>query len=126
MNKIMAISGVLLLASCAPIGGDAEQREAIATARAVGAPLNCIDRDRIDYTRVRSNQVVDFYMRTGEVYRNTLPDACGDLRFDQRFTYRSTGPQLCSIDTITLVSPGGTPGPVCRLGAFQTIETEAR
>lgn len=125
MKTLCAISCATVLAACAPIGGDAADQAAIVEARAVGEPVDCIETSRIDYTRVRSNQVVDFYMDGTDVFRNTLPTACEGLNFRDDFTYTSTNGRICSIDRITVRNPGGVPGPTCGIGAFQPIETDA-
>ena len=61
-------------------------------------------------------------MRGGATYRNTLPGRCPGLGFEQRFAYRTTIDQLCSLDTITVLQSGSSiPGPTCGLGKFMPV-----
>jgi hypothetical protein len=66
--------------------------------------------------------VIDFHMRNGKVYRNTLPMSCPNLGFEQRFSYKTTTGQLCSVDTITVLIQGSSiPGPTCGLSQFAPV-----
>ena len=124
---ILAAAGAALAVSCAPMDRQASRHAALAEARPVGAPRDCISLPAISHTRVRSDGVIDFYLRSGEVYRNTLPASCPGLAFEERFTYRTSLNQLCAVDTISVLhATGGSQGPTCGLGAFQRIETSAR
>jgi hypothetical protein len=89
--------------------------------------VRCIDTRRISSTTVADNQNIIFYMRGGEIYRNTLPRACPSLAREERFSYRTTISRLCDLDTITvLYSMGGglQSGPSCGLGKFYPISEE--
>jgi hypothetical protein len=93
-----------------------------------GKPQSCIQTSNIRETRVRDDQTIDFYMRGGrnKIYRNTLPYKCSGLGFEERFLYKSTTNQLCSVDVITVLhTGGGVQGPTCGLGDFQPV-TETR
>ncbi|HEX8308061.1 MAG TPA: DUF6491 family protein [Allosphingosinicella sp.] len=116
------------LAGCAqgPTPGQEADRRALAEAREVGEPVDCIEVSRIGHTRVRDDRTVDFFMRGREVYRNRLRHECSGLGFDESFTYRTSTGRLCSVDLITVNRAGGGSGPTCALGPFQRIETAAR
>jgi hypothetical protein len=125
----LSLAAACALAGCAQ--GQTQRQEAdhraLAEARPVGEPVDCVDIARIDYTRVRDERTIDFYMRGREVYRNRLPDECSGLAFEDSFTYRTSLSRLCSVDTITVNrAGGGIGGPTCALGPFQRIETEIR
>ena len=82
-----------------------------------GKPEPCLSLSRIDETRVRDDQTIDFVMKGGKVYRNRLPYSCSNLGFEERFAY-STGTQdLSSSDAITVLPNG----PSCGLGEFQPV-----
>jgi hypothetical protein len=118
-----------LLAGCAQESTRRQEtdRRALAEARPVGAPVDCIELTRIDHTRVRDDRTVDFYMRGREVYRNTLRQDCPGLGFEDSFAYRTSLSRLCSVDLISVIRSGGGPaGPTCALGPFQRIETTIR
>lgn len=91
--------------------------------RPAGRPVDCLFIPQIRETRVRSDQVIDFYTLGGKVYRNTLPNRCPRLGFEERFAYKTSLSRLCSVDIITVFSTGagGMPGPSCGLGQFQPI-----
>jgi hypothetical protein len=118
----------LLLWGCAqgPTARQETDRRALAEAREVGAPVDCIDIARIDHTRVRDNRTIDFHMRGGRVYRNRLPDECSGLAFEDSFTYRTSLSRLCSVDVVTVNRGSAARGPTCALGPFQPIEIRAR
>lgn len=111
------ILGSVLLAAAAPAS------DRVPAAVEAGPAVSCIQTNRIRSTEVRTDQVIDFVMNDGKVYRNTLPNACPQLGFEQRFIHKSTIDQYCSVDTITVLqSPGLTPGPTCGLGMFQPVK----
>lgn len=112
------VATALLLA--APVA--AGKQKPIPAATPSGNPVNCVPLRQIRETRVRSDQVIDFYMNGRKVYRNELPIACPQLGFEQRFAYRTSIGQLCSVDTITvLVGTGIQRGVTCGLGNFQPV-----
>jgi len=91
----------------------------------VGEPVNCIMPSRIRSTHVWDDQTIDFKMNGGDVYRNTLPYRCSSLGFEQRFSYKLSTSQLCSVDIISVLhSYGGglQQGASCGLGKFQKVE----
>lgn len=93
--------------------------------RPAGEPVNCITAHRIDYTRVKDDKTIDFYMLGNDIYRNTLPHKCPSLGFEERFSYKLSTSQLCSVDIIyVLHSFGGglQQGAGCGLGQFQPME----
>ena len=105
---------------------EANQR-ALAEARAIGEPEDCVQLIRIRQTRVRDNQTIDFYMNDGKVMRNRLPHECPGLAFEERFSYRTSLTRLCSVDIITVLqSPPVMRGASCGLGTFQQVELPER
>ena len=123
MQRIMIALAVLAIA--AP--GAAKDRNRIPAAEPTGKPQSCITTSRISQSHVRNDWVIDFEMRDGSIYRNTLPAACSGLTFDQRFAYRTSIGQLCSVDTITVLRGDGlSQGPTCGLGEFQPIKLVAK
>lgn len=116
--RTFMILGSVLLAAAAPATTDK-----VPAAIDAGPAVSCIQTSRVRSTEVRSDQVIDFVMSDGKVYRNTLPYACPQLGFEQRFVHKSTINQYCSVDTITVLqSPGLTRGPTCGLGEFQPVK----
>ena len=122
------LAAAFVLAGCAQESTQRREadRRALAEARPVGEPVDCIELSRIDYTRVRDNRTVDFYMRGRQVYRNRLRHECSGLAFEDSFAYRTSTGRLCSVDLITVNRSGGGAGPTCALGTFQPIETPVR
>ena len=92
----------------------------VPAATPTGAAVDCISTVGVR-SQVRSDQVIDFTAGR-KVYRNTLPDACPSLGFEQRFGYRVSTTRLCSTDIITVLQgPGIQSGPSCGLGKFQPV-----
>jgi len=123
----LGLCGALALAGCAAqaqqeqVAGDA-RADATPAGRVVGQPVNCIQTSRIRNTIVHSDEIIDFEMAGGPTYRNTLPNRCPSLGFEERFAYRTSTGQLCSSDIITVLYSDGTQRPGCGLGQFLPIE----
>ena len=85
-----------------------------------GDPVNCVQTSQIRSTQVQDDQTIDFTMRNGQVFRNTLPNRCPGLGFSRAFSYSTSTSQLCSVDIITVIEQGGGPrrGASCGLGQF--------
>lgn len=97
----------------------------IPEARETGKPVSCIPIVQIRESRVRSDSVIDFRTSGKKWYRNTLPNSCPSLGFEERFAYTTSISQLCSTDIITVLqSYGGSigRGASCGLGKFQPVE----
>ncbi len=120
--KIFFNSAMLVISALIANPATARDRTAVPDAVASGKPVHCVQTTRIDSTRVHGDRVIDFHMRGGEVLRNTLPYACPSLGFEERFAYRTSTSELCSVDTITVLqSPGLSAGATCGLGEFQPV-----
>ncbi len=97
----------------------------IPEARPTGKAVQCISISQIRESRVRSDQIIDFRVAGQQWYRNTLPHKCPALSFEQRFSYRTSLSQLCSVDIISVLQDFGgrvSEGPSCGLGLFQPVE----
>ncbi|SFR78286.1 hypothetical protein [Sphingomonas jatrophae] len=119
----LAAALALIAVPTAAAPGKAD-REALAAARPIGAPVDCVQIRQIRDTRVRSDSVIDFVMNNNRVFRNTLPRSCPRLGFQRAFSYRTSLSQLCSVDIITVIDNVGgglRPGPSCGLGKFQQV-----
>ncbi len=117
------LAAVLLIAA---LTGPALARplkpEQEAKIRPSGEPVSCVQRSRIRETRVRDDKTIDFYMLGGQVYRNTLPQSCPELGFEERFGFTTSIDELCSVDIIHVIhSPPSIPGAACGLGQFQPV-----
>ena len=117
---------LLIAAAVAPLAGCTTEPGTTPASRApaavaAGEPVSCVSTGSIDNTRVHDDRTIDFVMRDGTVYRNTLPVRCSPLGFEKRFSYRTTSARLCSSDTITVLQSGGVGAPTCSLGEFVPI-----
>lgn len=118
MHKL-AIATLILIAGPAT----ARDRNAIPDATPTGDAVNCVSLQSIRSTQVHGDSTIDFHMNGGKVYRNTLPNSCPSLGFEERFLYKTSLSQLCSVDIITVLqSPGLSQGPSCGLGKFQPVK----
>ena len=88
----------------------------------LGEPVNCVLISRIRNTRVHDDFTIDFLMLGGDVFRNTLPNRCPQLGFEQRIAYEANTGNLCSIDLISVLPAGAAGrGPRCQLGQFVPV-----
>jgi hypothetical protein len=117
----MAAAGAL--AACtAQVDGDASSAANVPPGSVVGEAVSCIQISRIQNTHVHGDETIDFEMDGNTVYRNTLPNRCYSLGFEERFAYETSTGQLCSVDTITVLHSDGSRGTTCGLGEFLPIE----
>jgi hypothetical protein len=108
-----------VLAVAAP--GSARNR-GVPDATPTGDAVSCVSLIQIRASHVRSDQVIDFEMSGGRYYRNTLPQSCPQLGFEERFGYETSLNQLCSTDIIHVIPQGGIGGASCGLGKFQPVK----
>ena len=88
----------------------------------LGEPVDCITISRIRTTRVHDDYTIDFELPGKEIYRNTLPNRCPQLGFEESFAYEANTGQLCSIDMISVIQRGAAGrGPRCSLGKFVPV-----
>ncbi len=118
MHKL-AIAALIVVASTAT----ARDRNVVPEATPTGNAVNCVNLRSIQSTRVHGDSTIDFHMGGGKIYRNTLPNSCPSLGFEERFLYKTSLSQLCSVDIITVLqSPGLSQGASCGLGKFQPVK----
>jgi hypothetical protein len=129
VQKLILGIATLTIATAAGAFGPSERRaKELAAWQPVGEAIDCVDISRIDSTKVLANNVIDFKMRGGKVYRNTLPYNCSGLVMEERFSYKTSTSRLCSVDIIRVLhSYGGQleEGAGCGLGKFQPVEKAA-
>ena len=93
--------------------------------KTIGEAKSCVMRSNIRSTDVIDDQTIDFNMRNGDIYRNTLPSKCSGLGFEEAFSYKTSTNRLCNVDIIRVLTQVGgqldTRG-ACGLGKFQQIE----
>jgi hypothetical protein len=118
------VSSLVFLAAITVAGAaDAKKRD-IPAAVETGPAVSCIRTSDIRETRVRSDSVIDFRTSGKKWYRNTLPHSCPSLGFEERFMYKTSTNQLCSVDIVTVLYSGSGlhQGASCGLGKFQPVE----
>ena len=129
MRNLLLGIATLAVATTAGAFGPAERRaKQLAAYTPVGEAVSCIDTSRIDSTNVVSNDVIDFKMRGGKVFRNTLPYSCSGLASQDSFSYRTSIGRLCNVDIIRVLDNYGgrlEEGVGCGLGKFQPVEKTA-
>lgn len=122
MRKILFATAFIATATT---GGIASAREKTPNATPTGPAVGCVQSSQIRETRVRNDTTIDFVMNNRKVYRNTLPNSCPGLGFNETILYKTQTNQLCSVDIITVLqTPGLTRGASCGLGQFQPVTLE--
>jgi len=111
-----------------PTVADAGRRETKAQIKASYTPTgevkDCLQIRSFRQTRVLDDSTIDFVMNNGDVYRNTLPHSCPTLGFEEKFLYKTSLSQICSVDIITVLRQAGGSldgGPSCGLGKFAKV-----
>jgi hypothetical protein len=121
MNRFVIAAAFAALSSVTATATPRD-RNAVPAATPVGKDVSCVQLNQIRSTRVHGDSTIDFHMAGGKVYRNTLPNSCPTLGFEERFLYQTSISQLCSVDIITVLqSPYLSRGPSCGLGRFQPV-----
>lgn len=124
MHKLLFIIPAIALFS----GGGAvalSNKNAPELIRAVGEPKSCVTISQIRSTKVIDSRTIDFRMAGGKTYRNILPQSCPGLKFEDRFSYRTSLNQLCNVDIVHVLHDQGGQlheGAGCGLGKFQMVE----
>lgn len=91
-----------------------------------GEVKRCISLNRIQNTRVLDDQTILFKMRGRKHYVNRLSHACPSLKREERFMYKTSIGQLCSIDIITVLDSFGRSWASCGLGKFEEIKLKPK
>ena len=81
---------------------------------------SCINPTEIEKQTILSDAEIRFEMRNGEVWVNTLPRQCPNLKFQGGFTWDVRGTLVCSNEQTINVREDGTP---CQLGVFTRMST---
>lgn len=126
----LPLTAALVLAACAPspeaqAARAARDAERTPAAKVVGEGQNCITQSQIRQSIVRSDSVIDFEMRSGKVYRSTLPNRCPGLMIDRSISWENSIDQLCRQQIVyALQNFAGTiqRGAGCGLGEFVPVE----
>ncbi|WP_298336288.1 hypothetical protein [uncultured Erythrobacter sp.] len=125
---VPAIGAALATGACTlmdPGSSLADPRLAGPTVKVVGEAETCIRTQAIRQSLVRSDQVIDFEMAGGRVFRSMLPNRCPRLGFEQAFTYSTSINQLCKQEIIRVITPVAGQldvGAGCSLGEFVPVE----
>jgi hypothetical protein len=124
MKRIITLLAASAVATTGLAVVYAKEKQAVEM-RAVGKPIDCVTTYMIHDTKVIDENTIDFRMKGGKTLRNTLPYSCPSLKFEERFSYRLSTSQLCSVDVIHVLNNYGgrlQEGAACGLGKFQPVE----
>jgi hypothetical protein len=120
---MLAVSiAALALGGCPKAESSPKLRAPAATA--LGEPVNCISRTRIQDMHVHDDYTIDFEMAGSEVFRTTLPNRCPGLGFDERIAYETSLDRLCSTDNFTVIQTNGGLGATCGFGMFTPVRID--
>ena len=131
-NKLLIAVPLIATAAALSFAARSEEADERPASKAppvevLGEPVDCITISRIRTTRVHDDYTIDFELPGKEIYRNTLPNRCPQLGFEERFAYEVSAGQLCSVDQISVIQSGAGRGPRCSLGKFVPVRySEAR
>lgn len=128
IKSSMILAGVFTVAVATHAQDENSEASAENSVKEIGEPQKCINSTRLARTKVVNDITVDFTLRNGKVYRNTLLTNCSLIRNNNRFTYRQeSSTRLCKGDKISSLETIGDrlqSFGLCGLGNFQQIEAE--
>lgn len=126
MRNILLIGAAALAASCAT--GAAVERvnksaaETLAKYEPTGEKERCVSASRIDQMTAVDEKTLLFRLGVNDYYVNKVNGRCNGATFSSnRFQYKITGSQLCSIDIIDVVDTSGFTTGTCSLGEFEEL-----
>ena len=125
MRKAFIALGIAGMASSGLAVAYARDKAPEPEIRSVGEPKNCVNTQQIHSTKIINERTIDFKMAGGKTYRNVMAYSCPGLKFEEKFLYKTSTSQLCSVDIIHVLNNyGGSlqQGAGCGLGKFQQIE----
>jgi hypothetical protein len=129
-ETILFLSVAVLLTGCT-----AEPPEPGKSIRTAGAPVECLNLDRIVSRRPSGEGSILFETTGGRNYRNVLPGQCPGLERagpGHIVEVEATGGQLCRGDRVRVYDPiearnmGSGAFPQCRLGVFAPLDPPSR
>ena len=115
-------AGLMVIGVLSAVPAFAEDGNVLDGNEKTGETTRCVSISRIRTTKVLDGQHILFKMNGKKTYLNTLPHECSGLAFYKAFSYKVYGSQLCSVDTISVLTGGAVPGPTCGLGDFEEVE----
>ena len=89
---------------------------------------SCLSLARIRSTEVLDAQHILFKMNDGSMYLSTLPHRCPGLNRHSAYMHKTSLPQVCDLDIITVLDSMGNGfmrGASCGLGEFVPVEQSA-
>ena len=133
IRHFLAIAAAFCVAI--PVLGQEENPAEEEAEESTGEMMDDLTRSCISLRSLRRTEVIDdrnvlFRMRGRTVYHNILPNQCGGLGREKRFSYDSTFGRLCQGDLIRVLYSdsfgtfGMREGAGCRVGAFHKITQE--
>jgi hypothetical protein len=99
------LAATLLLAACVDSAAAAQR-----------SPITCLKVRSVSGTNVVDENTIDFHMRDGSTYRNSLARPCGGAIFSA-FVHHSATDVFCDHEVITVVQPQQH----CMLGTFKKL-----
>jgi hypothetical protein len=118
---IVLSAAALGLGGCGRMPASTGAAASAPAATALGEPVSCIQLNQIDNLRYYGDYTIDFVMKDRTRYRNSLPNQCPELGFEERIAYKTSLSQLCSTDVFTVLHSDGTRGATCGFGKFTPI-----
>jgi hypothetical protein len=118
------MKSILLIATAALLSACTSASTGTTTASSAGGAIrnSCINPTEIRKQTVVSDQEIQFELRNGEVWKNTLPRVCPGLNSRQAFSWDVRGTLVCSNQQSIKVQEEGT---TCLLGEFAKLPAAA-
>ena len=124
MTMLIGLAALMIAMTTVAQVGATERDEIVAEDNFNREGERCINVSRIRETHATDDRTILFYMRGGDVYRNTLRYECRGLERENSISYRVVANRLCSTDTVAVLRQfgGGFDASMrCGLGQFFPI-----
>ncbi|MEE2692780.1 MAG: DUF6491 family protein [Pseudomonadota bacterium] len=131
MRKFMVVGvAAVAAAACATTAGSERVNKAAAQTLAEHQPTGkterCISTSRISQMTAVDENTLLFRTGVNDYYVNKVKGRCnGATLASNRFEYRVSTAQLCSIDIINVVDSSGFINGTCSLGVFEELEPKS-
>lgn len=129
-NSLLNASSLLCTLLLCTLASTVSWAESASSDAADAAPKSvqpCISLRKLDHIEILDNQRLVFHLQGKSLYLNELPRRCSGLHKNATIVYKTSLPQLCDLDNISVLRSTDTrfnEGPLCPLGPFTAIDEQ--
>ena len=87
-----------------------------------GKERSCVPLRNLKHQKIIDDKTIFFESQGGRAYMNKMDRKCPRLAYEQRFAFKTSINQLCSLDIITVIDSFGRDWAGCGLGKFHEMK----